>query len=198
MPAALMIAQIQAIVHSEVNNGNAIDKMMANMNKIMYTALSSEKYVTLFYGVIDFDELSFEYVNAGHNYPIVVHTDGSCDQLVKGGPVIGALPGMKYISDSITLRPDDLIFFFTDGLSEAMDAAEREYGEDRVKDFVCTNRGYGPSELVELILKDVRAHDPSDPPADDTTIIAIKLNDRRGNGQQAREVRREEIIRPKE
>ena len=198
MPAALMIAQIQAIVHSEVNNGNEIGRMIGNMNQIMYSALSSEKYVTLFYGVFNMEELTFDYVNAGHNYPLLVHSDGGCDELIVGGPVIGALPGMTYQSSQVKLQHDDLLFLFTDGLSEAMDSAEREYGEARVKQFVCTHREQEPSSLVQMILNDVRTHDPSDPPADDTTIIAIKLSRPGQTGDPAHDVRREEIIRPQE
>jgi sigma-B regulation protein RsbU (phosphoserine phosphatase) len=198
MPAALMIAQIQAIVHSEVNNGNEIARMIANMNRIMYTALSSEKYVTLFYGVFNFEEKTFNYVNAGHNYPLLVHADGNCEELKIGGPIIGALPGMVYTSAQVELCQEDLLFFFTDGLSEAMDSAEREYGEERVREFVCSHREHDPASLVELILSDVRAHDPSDPPADDTTIIAVKLSALTGQGDQAHDLRREEAVRPKE
>jgi len=198
MPAALMIAQIQAIVHSEVNNGNEIGRMIGNMNQIMYSALSSEKYVTLFYGVFNFEEQTFDYVNAGHNYPLVVHTDGSCDELTIGGPVIGALPGMTYQSSHVKLCHDDLIFFFTDGLSEAMDSAEREYGEERVKNFVCAHREQDPASLVQLILNDVRSHDPSDPPADDTTIVAIKLSLNESTKDNSHDLRREEAVRPKE
>ena len=83
---------------------------------------------------------------------------------------------MEYQSTEVTLGPDDMIFFFTDGLSEAMDQDEHEYGEQRVRQFVCQHRDKGSRELIEAILDDVRTYDPTYPPRDDTTLIALKRN----------------------
>ncbi len=176
MPAALMIALIQAIIRSEINNGNSIVTMLKNVNQQMVNSTSSEKYVTLFYGEINTKTNEFHYSNAGHNYPVLVRSDGSIELLKTGGAIIGALPGMEYESDKIVLNSDDLLFLFTDGLSEAMNEAEEEYTEERIHKFLNQNRNLPPGELVDNILSDVRAYDPTDPPRDDTTIIALKMN----------------------
>ena len=176
MPAALMVAQIQAIIHSEANNDIPIETMLKNMNQLVATSTSSEKYVTLFYGELDPRQGRFSYANAGHNYPILVRAGGEIEYLKVGGPIIGALPRMEYQSTEITLGPDDMIFFFTDGLSEAMDQDDHEYGEQRVRQFVCQHRDKGSRELIEAILEDVRTYDPTYPPRDDTTLIALKRN----------------------
>lgn len=175
MPAALLIAQIQAIIHSEVNNGNPIPAMMKNMNHQIYRSTSAEKYVTLFYGEFDQVTNRFQYANAGHNHPILVRSNGSVELLDKGGPVIGALPGMEYESDSVQLNENDLLFLFTDGLSEAMDAEGHEYGEDRIRDFVASRRDCAPDVIVSDLVRDVRRFDPSHPPQDDTTMVAFKM-----------------------
>ncbi|MEW6412092.1 MAG: GAF domain-containing SpoIIE family protein phosphatase [Candidatus Zixiibacteriota bacterium] len=176
MPAALMIAQTQAILRSEVCNGNAIDLVLRNMNQQIVDSSSAEKYVTLFYGELDTASGSFCYANAGHNYPILVKSDGQMQLLKSGGPVIGALPMMRYQSDSVQLDSDDVLFFFTDGLSEAMNEKEEEYTEDRIRKYVVEHRGDDPQTLIDGILKDVRSFDPTYPPKDDTTIIALKVN----------------------
>ena len=176
MPAALMIAQTQAILKSEVSNGNPIDKVLTNMNRQLLMSSSSEKYVTLFYGELDTKSGIFNYANAGHNYPVLVRSDGSYELLKTGGPVIGALPMMTYTSDSVKLERDDLLFLFTDGLSEAMNNSDEEYTEERVIEFISSNRKCDPGVLIDSILKDVRAYDPTYPPRDDTTIIALKVN----------------------
>jgi serine phosphatase RsbU (regulator of sigma subunit) len=176
MPAALMIAQTQAILKSEVNNGNPIDQILDNMNQQMVASSSSEKYVTLFYGEVDQNTGMFQYSNAGHNYPILVRESGDIELLKTGGPIIGALPEMTYQSDSVKLNKNDIIFFFTDGLSEAMDETEQEYTEERIRDFICNNRKQTPDVLIDSILKDVRSFDPTYPPRDDTTLIALKVN----------------------
>ncbi len=177
MPAALMIAQIQAIIRSEVNNGSSISTMLRNMNQQMLQSSSSEKYATLFYGELDIRDRRLRFANAGHNYPILVRGSGQVELLTDGGPVIGALPHLEYESRVVQLETQDLLFLFTDGLSEAMDEQEREYSEERVREMILTHRHLQPDEIIETILTDVQSFDPSDPPRDDTTVIAIKMNE---------------------
>ncbi len=176
MPAALMIAQIQAIIHSEVNNGNRISTMMKNMNQLVAEATSPEKYVTLFYGELNTKQGEFHYCNAGHNYPILARSNGDMELLTTGGPIIGALLNMEYTSTSVRLGPEDILFLYTDGLSEAMDKDENEFGEKRVRDLVCENRQQEACDILDNIIKEVRAYDNTYPPRDDTTIISLKTN----------------------
>ncbi len=177
MPAALMIAQIQAIIRSEVNNGNEISTILQNINRQILHASSSEKYATLFYGELDLQSGVFRYSNAGHNYPVLLRATGEMELLKEGGPIIGALPDMAYQSCDIRLEPHDLLFLYTDGLSEAMDGNGNEYGEERIYQLLMRHKTKDPHTIVELILQDVRSYDPTDPPRDDTTIIAIKMNE---------------------
>ncbi|MGH8015781.1 MAG: PP2C family protein-serine/threonine phosphatase, partial [Candidatus Zixiibacteriota bacterium] len=114
--------------------------------------------------------------NAGHNYPVLVRTGNRTELLQKGGTVIGALPMLEFSSTTIKLEPEDLLFLFTDGLSEAMNEAEQEYGEERIKRIICENFDNHPKQLVDSIVRDVKSFDPTDPPRDDTTIIALKFN----------------------
>jgi sigma-B regulation protein RsbU (phosphoserine phosphatase) len=106
-----------------------------------------------------------------------VRSDGQVELLKEGGPIIGALPFMEYTSCEVQLQPQDILFLFSDGLSEAMDAEEHEYGEDRICDMLLQHRNKEPQAIVDIILNDMRSHDPTYPPRDDTTIIAIKMND---------------------
>ncbi|HUV31518.1 MAG TPA: SpoIIE family protein phosphatase [Acidobacteriota bacterium] len=179
MPAALLIAQVQAIIRCEVNNGNPISTMMENMNQQIVHSTSAEKYVTLFYGEIDSDSDVFHYANAGHNYPILVRANGDVELLDEGGPIIGALSDMKYTSASVQLRAEDILFLFTDGLSEAMNSDGEEYGETRIRDHLVRSRSKDPRTIVDDLMRDVRGFDPTYPPQDDTTIVAMKITDRR-------------------
>jgi phosphoserine phosphatase RsbU/P len=178
MPAALMMAQIQAVIRSEVANGHSISDMLRNINKQIATSTSAEKYVTLFYGELDPTTSTFHYSNAGHNYPLLVRANGKIELLIAGGPVIGAFPNLEFTSTSVPLHPGDLLFLFTDGLSEAMNAEEEEFGEERVRKYVQQQRHDTPDNLLAGILEEVRKFDPSVPPQDDTTMIAIKMQPR--------------------
>ena len=175
MPAALLIAQIQAIIRSEVHNGNPIPVIMHNMNAQVLQSTSSEKYVTLFYGELDVASGRLEYANAGHNHPVLVRADGRLELLETGGPIIGALPDVEYKAATVQLDREDLLLLFTDGLSETRNAADEEYGEERIRRFVQACRRKEPEELIRELLQDVRRFDPSDPPQDDTTLIALKV-----------------------
>lgn len=178
MPAALLIAQIQAIIRSEAANRNAIDTMLCNMNKQIALSTSSEKYVTMFYAEYDPHSCILRYANAGHNYPLVVRESGEVIPLIDGGPIIGAFAEMSYQSRTIQLGSNDLLFLFTDGLSEAMDPNGQEYGEERLIRLLTHNRHLQTNEILACVMSDVASHDNSNPPQDDTTIIVLKLGAR--------------------
>ncbi len=180
MPAALMIAQTQAMIRTEINNGTPIDKMLQNINQQMALSSSSEKYVTLFYGELNTVDGSFRYANAGHNWPILVRKEGDVELLKTGGVVIGALPSMEYQSDTVKLNSDDLLVLFTDGLSEAMNEQEVEYGEERLRQIVTKHRHKDAHTVLKTVLDDIRKYDPTSPPRDDTTIVTLKMTNNIG------------------
>lgn len=176
MPAALLMAQIQAMIRAEVSNGTPIPRLLGNMNTQILRTTSSEKYVTLFYAMLDMASHTLHYSNAGHNYPVLVRANGEMELLVAGGPIIGALPGMEFAQTTVQLHHEDVLFLFTDGLSEAMDCHGTEYGEPRIRELVRQHRTASPGEIMQRLLDDVRSHDATWPPQDDTTVIAIKMN----------------------
>jgi len=175
LPAALLVAQIQATLRSEVGNCREISKILFNLNNHVARSTSSEKYATLFYGEFDSRACSFIYSNAGHNYPIIVRSDGSYETLYRGGAIIGAFSGMEFECKSVRLEKDDLVLFYTDGLSEAMDENENEYGEQRIIDNVIQKRHLSADEILDAIITDIREFDDSQPPRDDTTAIVLKV-----------------------
>jgi len=175
LPAALMVTQIQAILRSEIGNSNDISLIMQNINQYVFEMTSAEKFATLFYGEFNPKSREFKYSNAGHNYPILVRADGSYEFLSAGGLLIGAFQGIKYEDESVKMGEDDLMFFYTDGLSEAMNENGEEYGEQRIIDYVTRNRHLTPDKISEGILADKKGFDSTDPPRDDTTLIVLKV-----------------------
>jgi len=178
MQAALIVAQIQAMLRSEVGNNNEIIKIIANVNRHVTVMTSSEKFATMFYGEYNPAKRTFRYANAGHNYPVLVRADGSHQFLTEGGLLIGAFTSAEYAEDTVQLAEGDLIFIYTDGLSEAMNEdGNEEYGEQRIIDFVKKHRTLSADDIAGGILKDVREFDPTDPPRDDTTIVILKIRE---------------------
>jgi sigma-B regulation protein RsbU (phosphoserine phosphatase) len=177
LQAALIVTQIQAMLRTEIAGKHNIATMIGNINRNVTTLTSSEKFATLFYGEYNPKTRELKYSNAGHNYPVLVRSDGSHELLSKGGMVIGAFGSASYEQDAVVLNKDDLLFLYTDGLSEAQKDDRpnyEEYGEQRIIDFVSNNRMLSSSDLVDGILEDVKKFDPTDPPRDDTTIIVLK------------------------
>ncbi|HSG99860.1 MAG TPA: GAF domain-containing SpoIIE family protein phosphatase, partial [candidate division Zixibacteria bacterium] len=176
MPAAMVITQIQAMIRSELNNNVGIQRALANVNNYLVSLTSAEKYATLCLGIFNSADNSFEYVNAGHNYPALIRRDGSIERLAVGGMIVGAFPGAQYESATVTLNSEEFIFFFTDGISETMNEAEEEYGEDRLIDFLrsLADKSLAPDDIIERTLEDVDRFFKEDPPADDRTIIVLK------------------------
>jgi len=175
MPAALLVAQIQAMLRSEVGSHEEIARILGNINQYVSELTSAEKFATLFYGEYDPGSGRLRYANAGHNYPILVRSDGTTLTLSRGGILIGAFGGAVYEEDSVYLKDNDVLFAYTDGLSEAMNEDDEEYGEERILDFVVKQRHLNPDELIDGILADLKNFDTTDPPRDDTTLIAMKV-----------------------
>jgi serine phosphatase RsbU (regulator of sigma subunit) len=174
MPAAMVITQIQAMLRSELSNRNDICEALANVNNHLVTLTSAEKFVTLCFGIFDSSQGLFEYANAGHNYPVLIRSDGSSERLDVGGMLIGAFADAKYESATIRMYPEDFIFFFTDGISETMNGDEEEYGEDRLVAFLQDLRSVHPEEIISSALEDLHTFQPEELPQDDRTIVVLK------------------------
>jgi len=177
MPAALLISQLQATLRSEVRHDRPLSEMIANANYLVSTSTSAEKFVTLFYGELDSETLKLSYCNAGHNYPFVIHRDGSIDFLEKGGLLVGAFSGAKYVSDTYQLMAGDVVFFYTDGLNEAFDKNEQQYGEQRLVEYIKKNRELPPQQLTDSIVEEIRSFAAGKPADDDMTVIVLKIKD---------------------
>jgi len=175
LPAALMVAQLQSALRSEIGNCRDISKILYNLNKNIANSTSSEKYATLFYGEFDPVRCEFSYSNAGHNSPVVVRADGTYQTLAVGGVVIGAFSGMKFAHETIRLNRNDLILFYTDGVSEAMNMNSIEYGEQRIINYITEKRHLSADDILDGMIADIKIFDESDPPRDDTTAIILKI-----------------------
>ena len=177
MPAALLAAQIQATLRSEVGNRRAVSETITKVNNLVAgLSSSSGKYATLFYAEYHPDTGEMEFANAGHNYPLVIKADGRHESLQEGGTVIGAFSGISYQSGKVRLGPDDLLFCYTDGLSEAMSPQNIEYGEKRLLEFLIQHRHKTAEKVMQEILREVGQYTASAGAEDDTTIIVMKIN----------------------
>ena len=173
--AAMLMSNLQASMHAiTVNRQIDITEQIAQANSIIYRNTTSDKYITFFYGELFSDENKFTYVNAGHNYPILVRNQEFIE-LKTGGLILGMMEGMPYSSETIELFPNDVLIMYTDGINEAMnDANDEEYGMDRFNEIILNTTHLSADEIHKEIIDDVFRFAPNANDSDDITLIVLK------------------------
>ena len=176
--AALMMASLQASLRSEATRApENLAAAVGNINRLVYEASSSNRYATFFYGQYDPAQGRFDYVNAGHNPPILVHGfDGNSTitRLEPGGTVIGLLEGAGYEQGSVLLRPGDVLVAFTDGISEAMNLQDEEWGEDHLLETIRGHRTASAQELLDSLFDAATRFAGAAPQHDDMTLVVMR------------------------
>ena len=151
----------------------AIKQVSIQLHK--YTA--AQDFATLFGGIIDPEAHTLKFVNAGHNPPLVVRQNGDSEFLEASGVMIGAFDFSDWQLAETKLNPGDVLFVFTDGVSEANDSKDNQYGEERIKDMIIKNRADQPEAIARKLFDDIMVFVENEPRADDITMLIVK----RGN-----------------
>ena len=132
----------------------------------------------MFYGVYDPSTRVLTFSNGGHNPPLVVHPDGSSEELeLTGGLALGAIPGFEYGQASVRLSPGDLVVFFTDGVTEAINVSNEEFGLESVQDLFRAPPTPTAREAAEMILQAVKDFAGEAPQFDDLTCMTLRVAD---------------------
>jgi sigma-B regulation protein RsbU (phosphoserine phosphatase) len=179
VPAALLMATLRAYLRGAqtVRHQTDLAEVMRNLNQLVYESSAENRYATFFYGELDLTSRELTYVNAGHNPPLVFRTAaGGQDvlRLTTGGPVIGLMEGCVYQQDRLTLAAGDVLVAFTDGVSEAMNAADEEWGEDRLKDAVQANGDLNARMLIDRLMISADEFVSGAPQHDDMTLLVVR------------------------
>lgn len=174
MPAALLMANVQATIRGQHLVNPAPSECMVRANQLLYQSTDAAKFVTFFYGILEPQTGRFRFTNAGHNPPIVISRDAAIKHLESGGPVLGALPAFPYQEDETVLNPGDALVIYSDGISEAMNATNEEFGEDRLEQMIVDNRYAGSHDLIDRIFHAVHQHSVEVAQSDDMTIVVVR------------------------
>ncbi len=177
LPAAMMVSQIHGMLHSEINHGNDIRTTLRNVNDQLAEFSDEERFLTLFYGVFERSTGVFEFANAGHNHPILMRADGSSEPLVTGGTVLGIAPGADFATAKVTLGTGDMVFLYTDGVTETRDLLDEEYGEARLLDVLRRNRYQPADEVIAAVLTNLHSFHAAESLQDDRTLLVLKAKD---------------------
>jgi sigma-B regulation protein RsbU (phosphoserine phosphatase) len=172
--AALLMANLQASLRTAIGVGVPLSATVARINNLIFRNTPPEQYITFFVGVFDPRLRTFTYVNAGHNPPILLRPDGATELLETGGLILGCIDGAEYEEGTVSIEVADALILFTDGVSEAMDAREQEYGEERIRDYAKALRHLPSQEIAAELEQSVIAHHGVDQFDDDFTLVVVR------------------------
>jgi len=133
IPAALLASSLQSAVRSAATRGLAPSALCDEVNRALCERIPTNRFVTFFYGLLDTAEGVLRYSNAGHNPPLLARADGTVAWLDIGGPVLGLDGGTTWRQGELTMGPGDRLVLYTDGIVEARDAADEEFGTGRLQ-----------------------------------------------------------------
>jgi sigma-B regulation protein RsbU (phosphoserine phosphatase) len=176
--AALTMASLQASLRGEATRMTEdLAALVSNVNRLVYEASSANRYATFFYGQYNPASRQLAYVNAGHNPPMLFHRaagEWQLSRLETGGTVVGLLEKFPYQQGSVTIAPGDLFIAFTDGMSEAMNAADEEWGEERMIATIRSCAGLSPAETIARLMQAADAFVAGAKQHDDMTLVVLQ------------------------
>jgi sigma-B regulation protein RsbU (phosphoserine phosphatase) len=176
VPAALFMAVTQTLIKSRATVEPSTANILTHVNNELSANNKESMFVTVFLGILDLSTGNVTYTNAGHNPPYIKRADGELVRLDRRhGPIIGAVEGLEYGEDQITLGPADAIFTFTDGVTEAMNQDGRLYGDDRLETLLTARQFASVEEMIEVGVDDVWAFQGDAEQADDVTVMAVSF-----------------------
>lgn len=171
LPAALVVRDIYMGLRMATDRDFKIIRTLEKLNHIIHRSRLTTKFVSLFYGELETSGILI-YSNAGHNFPFVLRVNGKFEALPHGGPVLGPTPDATYTRGYVKLDPGDLLCLYSDGIVEAHDRRDREFGMDRLRSVVRSNRSRTAKEICLEVLARVKRWRPV--AEDDKTIVVVK------------------------
>jgi phosphoserine phosphatase RsbU/P len=175
IPAAMLMATFQASLRTLSTTGVALAELAAGVNR--YSCSNSQggaRFTTAFLAELDPASGDVAYINAGHNVPILRRTSGAVERLEAGGIPIGILAESPYAMGTARLERGDWLVIFTDGVVEAVNGKDEEYGEPELIRLVDRQSGSAPAELLRSLLAELDRHVGNTPQHDDITCLLLK------------------------
>ncbi len=175
IPAALFMAFSRTLLRAKACRNPGVGRMIESVNNFINDEPHSNMFVTLFYSVLDNAQNTLTFVNAGHNPPLLLRKkNGDIIRLSTGGVVLGAMKGLKMNEKTIDLQAGDLLVLYTDGITEAINQQEDQFGEERLIELLKENQELSSGDLKNLIIDQVYDFASRTPQADDITLMVLK------------------------
>jgi len=173
IPAAMLMATLQASFRSIVRHSQPPGEILAELNQIIYESSPSDRFITLWLGRLHCEDGSLEYASAGHPPPLLTRDSGVTVPLQEGGTVLGAFPGVPFSTHNIPFGSGDRLVCFTDGVSETENAQGEQFSDHRLAESLSRLDG-DPEDVVTRLLEDVARFSVTGEPDDDCTLLVLQ------------------------
>lgn len=174
-PAALYMALTYSLLHAEARRRVSLRGALQAVNRLLLEINVASMYVTLLYGILDLQSARFDYVRAGHTLPILLEADGKpVETRMKVGQPLGLIPSPIFEEQSLVLPPGGVLLVYSDGITEAADPQDREFGYRRLQQALHEERQAPAQEICERLREQVVRHTGSSIQQDDHTLLCIK------------------------
>ena len=172
--AALLMANLQASFRAFAAEGVSPGTLCQKLNDVICNNIAADKFVTFCYCTIDAGEGRLMYASAGHCPPLLLRASGVVISLKEGGTPLGIMPDRNYVDTEVPLEAGDRLILYTDGLTEAMDAEEQEFGETRLVEMAKRNKALSAADLIAALMKEVSGYCGGSF-QDDFTLIGVAV-----------------------
>ncbi len=176
-PAALTMVLVLAGLRSQKQFFMTACDIVYRLNNLLFESTTENNYVTFFYAVVNTEEQKIIYTNAGHNAPILLRKDGEIVRLQTGGIVIGFLQNFEYRQEELNFTPGDILLLYTDGITEAMNAKNEEFGEERLIATLKANKDKNVYDIRKAIIQEVQKFSARKAQDDDMTLLVCKFEE---------------------
>jgi len=176
VPAALLSANLKASVRAQLQSGEVSPAdLVVRVNRLFWDLTPNGLFASLFFAVFDLEAGIVDYVNAGHHYPFVVRADDSVEELREGGTLLGLVEESTYASGRLAIRAEDMLVFYTDGVTDRGSREGEMYGSERLKGAAARNRKDPARIALYSILGEVQGWSGGLAAEDDATLVVAKV-----------------------
>jgi len=174
LPAAILMSSLQAKVQMLRESNPSPGKAVSTLNRSLTERCPLGKFITFFYALLDPASGTLEYSNAGHNYPLILRTNGTVETLKGNGLVMGLFSAVHYEVKKTKLEAGDMLVLYSDGVTEAVNSADIEFGEKGLAEFLAARKSVRCEDIVNQLVEHMRKWRGTSSFADDFTVVLVR------------------------
>jgi serine phosphatase RsbU (regulator of sigma subunit) len=175
--AALLMSSLHAAIHGQVAAQTPLERTVTSINEYLVENTPNNRFVTLFIAELEPETGYLKYINAGHNPPLIGRADGTIEQLASGGLPLGLMGFAEYEVGHVNLEAGDVLVVYSDGVTEANNLNEDEFGIDRLQEVVQKHVSQSASRIRDRVESALSAFTGTAAPNDDITLVIVKKNE---------------------